>query len=168
MVHSRGSPADNVSKYNNFSTSAVAASNSRLEVLPKSKSAQAFRSSPFEVEASTHDILTAANGPQLPLPRHKVLAGGQKDKLMNSLLSKTSLDGETQSRLTFLNSRVDNIKDTIKRIAEGGSGTGEISFSTYETDTVGDAVKVRQSSMPAKTSKTPTEILKAMVKEQQY
>ena len=87
---------------------------------------------------------------------------------MNSLLSKASLDGETQSRLTFLNSRVDNIKDTIKRIAEGGSGSGEISFSTYGTDTVGDAIKMGQSSIPKKTSKSPKEILEAMVKEQQY
>eukprot|EP00944_MAST-04C_sp_MAST-4C-sp1_P012482 g12482.t1 len=168
MVHFRGSCVENLAKNNKSSTSAVAASNSRLEVLPKSKSAQASRSSPFEVEASTHDILTATNGPQLPLPRHKVLAGGQNDKLMNSLLSKASLDGETQSRLTFLNSRVDNIKDTIKRIAEGGSGSGEISFSTYGTDTVGDAIKMGQSSIPKKTSKSPKEILEAMVKEQQY
>ena len=29
---------------------------------------------------------------------------------------------------------------TTSRNAEGGSGSGEISFSTYGTDTVGDAI----------------------------
>ena len=78
--------------------------------------------------------------------------------------------------MTFLNSRVDNIKATIKRIADGDAGSGKNSYSTYESDDASNIVV--DSSISSGTSKktsssmisprSPKEILKNMVDKQRY
>lgn len=122
--------------------------------------------SSFNFELSPHEILNSVDEREkLPLPRHKVLLNNKKQG------NVLSVDGETQSRLTFLNSRVDNIKATIKRIADGDAGSGENTFSTYESDAIvisKDTKLTTKKSSSMISPKSPKEILQNMVNEQKY
>ena len=153
-------------------------SNSSPTTMSKSKSAlSSYSSSLFDVETSPRKMLNAVDEREkLPLPRHKVLLSN-RNVADNNLLNKVSVDGETQSRLTFLNSRVDNIKATIKRIADGDAGSGKNSYSTYESDDASNIVVDSMHSSSGTSKKTsssmisprsPKEILKNMVDKQRY